>query len=208
MLDPLVASEGEPDLLQISGGEPTLHPRFLRRSSPRRKRRADPPRDAEHQRHPHRHRPRFCRARWPSACRASRSICNSTRCPSGAADDPRRRSAAGARRALDALDRAGISTTLVCVVRKGRQRRRDRRRACAMRSSAAACAASLFSRCRTPAGTTASTRPRPHRAVANPPRDHRSVGRVRRRRHDPAAVQSGGDLDRLRHAGRHRRSGR
>ncbi len=29
MLDALVASEGEPDLLQISGGEPTLHPRFL-----------------------------------------------------------------------------------------------------------------------------------------------------------------------------------
>jgi hypothetical protein len=26
MLDTLVASEGEPDLLQISGGEPTLHP--------------------------------------------------------------------------------------------------------------------------------------------------------------------------------------
>ena len=30
MLDALVASEGEPDLLQISGGEPTLHPDFFR----------------------------------------------------------------------------------------------------------------------------------------------------------------------------------
>ena len=29
MLDTLVASEGEPDLVQISGGEPTLHPRFF-----------------------------------------------------------------------------------------------------------------------------------------------------------------------------------
>ena len=29
MLDALVASEGEPDLLQISGGEPTLHPQIL-----------------------------------------------------------------------------------------------------------------------------------------------------------------------------------
>nr|WP_237709236.1 radical SAM protein [Sphingomonas elodea] len=29
MLDALVASEGEPDLLQLSGGEPTLHPRFF-----------------------------------------------------------------------------------------------------------------------------------------------------------------------------------
>jgi uncharacterized radical SAM superfamily Fe-S cluster-containing enzyme len=29
MLDGLVASEGEPDLVQLSGGEPTLHPRFF-----------------------------------------------------------------------------------------------------------------------------------------------------------------------------------
>lgn len=29
MLDALVASEGEPDLVQISGGEPTLHPQIL-----------------------------------------------------------------------------------------------------------------------------------------------------------------------------------
>jgi uncharacterized radical SAM superfamily Fe-S cluster-containing enzyme len=29
MLDTLVASEGEPDLVQISGGEPTLHPNFF-----------------------------------------------------------------------------------------------------------------------------------------------------------------------------------
>ena len=29
MLDALVASEGEPDLVQLSGGEPTLHPEFF-----------------------------------------------------------------------------------------------------------------------------------------------------------------------------------
>jgi uncharacterized radical SAM superfamily Fe-S cluster-containing enzyme len=29
MFDALVASEGEPDLVQISGGEPTIHPRFF-----------------------------------------------------------------------------------------------------------------------------------------------------------------------------------
>jgi 7,8-dihydro-6-hydroxymethylpterin dimethyltransferase len=29
MMDALVASEGEPDLLQISGGEPTIHPRII-----------------------------------------------------------------------------------------------------------------------------------------------------------------------------------
>jgi uncharacterized radical SAM superfamily Fe-S cluster-containing enzyme len=35
MMDALVASEGEPDLLQLSGGEPTIHPQILE-SSPRR----------------------------------------------------------------------------------------------------------------------------------------------------------------------------
>jgi uncharacterized radical SAM superfamily Fe-S cluster-containing enzyme len=29
MLDALVRSEGEPDLVQISGGEPTIHPQIL-----------------------------------------------------------------------------------------------------------------------------------------------------------------------------------
>ena len=29
MLDLLVESEGQPDLVQISGGEPTLHPQIL-----------------------------------------------------------------------------------------------------------------------------------------------------------------------------------
>ena len=29
MMDALVASEGEPDLLQLSGGEPTIHPQII-----------------------------------------------------------------------------------------------------------------------------------------------------------------------------------
>ena len=29
MFDAVVASEGEPDVVQLSGGEPTLHPEFL-----------------------------------------------------------------------------------------------------------------------------------------------------------------------------------
>ena len=48
MLDTLVASEGEPDLLQISGGEPTLHPQILeilRLGEAA----SDPPSHAEHQ---------------------------------------------------------------------------------------------------------------------------------------------------------------
>ena len=43
------------------------------------------------------------------------------------------------------------------------------------------------------------------RVDRDPPRDPRAVGRVRRGRHDSAAVQSRGDLDRLRAARRHER---
>jgi hypothetical protein len=50
MLGSPVDSEGKLDLLHL-GGEPTLHPQILDiiRARP-----AHPPRDAEHQRHPHR----------------------------------------------------------------------------------------------------------------------------------------------------------
>jgi 7,8-dihydro-6-hydroxymethylpterin dimethyltransferase len=50
MMDALVASEGEPDLLQLSGGEPTIHPDsgdHRRRQAP-----AHPPYHAQHQWHP------------------------------------------------------------------------------------------------------------------------------------------------------------
>ena len=77
MLDALVASEGEPDLVQISGGEPTIHPQILEILARRARR-------------PIRHvmlntngiriaaEPDFVE-RWPSSSRASRSICSSIR---------------------------------------------------------------------------------------------------------------------------------
>ena len=43
MLDAVVANEGEPDVVQLSGGEPTLHPDF--RHSGRRQGPAHPPPD-------------------------------------------------------------------------------------------------------------------------------------------------------------------
>ena len=131
------------------------------RHHPRRAAPADPPRDAEHQRHPHRQRPGFCRRARRDEARASRSICNSTRSPREALQTIRGADLRRVReRALDALERAGISTTLVCVIRKGRQRRRDRR-------CAAPCAATaLRARRHLPAG--AGCRPqRRLRSAAN-----------------------------------------
>ena len=118
MLDLLVESEGQPDLLQISGGEPTLHPQIL-----------DIIRAAR--RRPIRH---------VMLNTNGIRIANDPEFVTGLAEMKRAfevylqfdalseqalRSIRGAdlrrvrERALDALDRAGISTTLVCVVRKG-----------------------------------------------------------------------------------------
>jgi uncharacterized radical SAM superfamily Fe-S cluster-containing enzyme len=118
MLDLLVASEGAPDLLQISGGEPTLHPQIL-----------DILRAAR--RRPIRHvmlntngirlatDPDFVAALgemkrgfevYLQFDAVSRHALQNIR----GADLRRVREAA-----LDALCEAGISTTLVCVVRKG-----------------------------------------------------------------------------------------
>ena len=78
MLDALVASEGEPDLVQLSGGEPTLHPEFF--AHPRRgARAADPPRDDQHQRPAHRAGAGFRRAARRAQARARRSTCSSIR---------------------------------------------------------------------------------------------------------------------------------
>jgi uncharacterized radical SAM superfamily Fe-S cluster-containing enzyme len=118
MLDLLVDSEGQPDLLQISGGEPTLHPQILEILHAARRR-------------PIRHvmlntngiriaqDPDFVAA-LAEMKRAfevylqfdalSREALQTIR----GADLRRVRE-----RALDALEEAGISTTLVCVIRKG-----------------------------------------------------------------------------------------
>jgi uncharacterized radical SAM superfamily Fe-S cluster-containing enzyme len=115
MLDVLVESEGEPDLVQISGGEPTLHPEFFaildavkRRPirhvmintngvRSRRTRRSSPGS------------PPMPRARSLSAIRrpARRGAAGSSR-----------RAAAHPPEALEALE-AGISTTLVVAVKHG-----------------------------------------------------------------------------------------
>jgi uncharacterized radical SAM superfamily Fe-S cluster-containing enzyme len=75
-LDVVVASEGEPDLVQLSGGEPTIHPQFFEVLAAARRR-------------PIRHlmintngiriarEPGFAEP-WPSSCPGSRSICSST----------------------------------------------------------------------------------------------------------------------------------
>lgn len=58
MLDRVVSNERQPDVVQISGGEPTLHPDFFpildRQGQP------DKASDGEHKRRPHRARTRLC----------------------------------------------------------------------------------------------------------------------------------------------------
>ncbi len=118
MLDLLVESEGEPDLLQISGGEPSIHPQIL-----------DIIRAAK--RRPIRHimlntngirianDPDFV------AALAEMKKAFEIYLQFDALSESALRTLRGAdlrrvrERALDALDAAGISTTLVCVIRKG-----------------------------------------------------------------------------------------
>ena len=68
MLDAFVAAEGEPEALQISGGEPSIHPQVLEMLAAGQAAR-DPPRDAQHERDPAGTRPavraRARRARHP-----------------------------------------------------------------------------------------------------------------------------------------------
>src|SRR3954452_11034655 len=118
MLDLLVESEGKPDLLQISGGEPTLHPQIL---DVIRAARARPIRHVMLNTNGIRiaQDPEFVAA-LAEMKRAfevylqfdalSREALQTIR----GADLRRVRE-----RALDALEAAGISTTLVCVIRKG-----------------------------------------------------------------------------------------
>jgi uncharacterized radical SAM superfamily Fe-S cluster-containing enzyme len=118
MLDLLVESEGQPDLLQISGGEPTLHPQILDIIRAARSR-------------PIRHvmlntngirlanDPDFVAALGEMK-RAFEVYLQFDALSAHALQTIRGADLRRVReRALDALDEAGISTTLVCVIRKG-----------------------------------------------------------------------------------------
>jgi uncharacterized radical SAM superfamily Fe-S cluster-containing enzyme len=118
MLDLLVESEGQPDLLQISGGEPTLHPEILEILRAARRR-------------PIRHvmlntngiriagDPEFVAA-LAEMRRAFEVYLQFDALSEHALKTIRGADLRRVReRALEALERAGISTTLVCVIRKG-----------------------------------------------------------------------------------------
>lgn len=118
MMDALVAGEGEPDLLQISGGEPTIHPEILDILAAARRRpirhvmlNTNGIRIAEDPEFVARLadlRPGFEVYLQFDSLRAE-ALVNLR-----GADLTRIR-----RRALEALERAGISTTLVAVVKRG-----------------------------------------------------------------------------------------
>lgn len=118
MLDTLVAAEGEPDVVQISGGEPTLHPQFFEILAAVR---------ARPIRHVMINTNGVRIARDPAF--VERLAAERVGLEVYLQFDSLRREALmdirGAdlrrirREALEALEAAGISTTLVCVVKKG-----------------------------------------------------------------------------------------
>ena len=184
MLDALVASEGEPDLVQISGGEPTIHPQILR--DPRRRAApADPARHAQHQRHPHRRGPGLRATRWPSFRPGFEVYLQfDSLNDDGAEEHPRRRPlahpppGAGSARGAQHLDDAGLHREA------RRQRRRDRRHRAPCAAPTSACAASTSSRCRMPAATRAST----------PSRNRIVLSEIRRRIVEDSGVFADGDM--------------
>ncbi len=111
-------NEGEPDIVQISGGEPTIHPRVLR--DPRRRQAPPHPApDGQHQRHPHRAGRSLRRAagHLHAALRTLSAVRLAATRPAHAT--ARRRPAQHPRRSLERLNRLGISTTLVVTVERG-----------------------------------------------------------------------------------------
>jgi 7,8-dihydro-6-hydroxymethylpterin dimethyltransferase len=118
MLDALVLSEGEPDLLQISGGEPTLHPELLDiiRAAKRRK-----------VRHVMLNTNGIRLAQEPDFVRLLADLAPGfeiyLQCDALSRDALLTLRGADLRRthdkALENLERAGLSTTLVATVRKG-----------------------------------------------------------------------------------------
>ena len=204
MLDALVASEGEPDLVQISGGEPTLHPEFFEILDAARAR-------------PIRHvmintnglriarEPDFV-ARLAEHKRGLEVYLQFDSLERDALMNLRGADLRRVRQeALENLERHGISTTLVVTVKRGVN---DDEIGEIVRH---ALRMALRARRHVPAG--AGRRPQREFRQARDRivlsdirrRDRRGLRRVRRGRHDPAAVQSGDDLDRLRAAQRRQR---
>ena len=179
MLDALVASEGEPDLVQISGGEPTLHPDFFAILDAVRAR-------------PIRHvmintnglriarEPDFV-ARLAERKRGLEVYLQFDSLERDALMNLRGADLRGVRQqALENLERHGISTTLVVTVKRGVNDDEigdDR----APRARMA-----LRARRHLPAGAGRRPQrefrqgPRPHRALRDPPARRRGIRRVRR----------------------------
>ena len=159
MLDTLVASEGEPDLLQISGGEPTLHPDLFAIIAAAKRRNI-------------RHvmlntngiriatEPDFAARLAECMPRFEVYLQFDALSRDGIADDTRRRSAAHPRNGARQSRRGSVCrrpSLRPCA--KGSMTTRSAM-SCAMRRSGAACAASISSRCRIPGATRASSRSR------------------------------------------------
>src|SRR3984957_18895150 len=155
MLETLVASEGSPDLVQISGGEPTIHPQIiailqLAKSKPIRHVMLNT---------------NGIRIATDKAFVAELAALKPGFEIYLQFDSLRREALENLRgadlrkvreQALANLEEAGISTTLVCVVKKGVTTRRAP--LSGMPSPTSACAASPSSRCRMPAAIWTSTR--------------------------------------------------
>ena len=184
MLDALVASEGEPDLVQISGGEPTIHPQILDIIAAARRRpirhvmlNTNGIRIAED--------PAFVDALAEFRPGFEVYLQFDSLNDDGAEEHPRRRrssrirrAGAGEARGAQHLDDAGLHGEA------RRQRRRDRRDRALCAATTNACAASPSSRSRMPAATRASI-PRRNRIV---------LSEIRRRIVEDSGVFADGDM--------------
>ena len=185
MLDALVRSEGEPDLVQISGGEPTIHPQILDILAAARRRpikhvmlNTNGIRIAED--------PAFCDAL--AELRPGFEVYLQF----DSLNDDALKNIRGAaltrirRQALANLEARNISTTLVCTVKRGVN---DAEIGEIVRHALKyKCVRGINFQPVQDAGRNEGFDPKtqPHRALGDPPPHRRGLRRVRRRRHDPA----------------------
>ena len=189
MFDALVLSEGEPDLVQISGGEPTIHPQILEIIAAARRRpirhvmlNTNGIRIAED--------PAFvdALAEFKPGFEVYLQF--------DSLNDEALKNLRGAalsrirRQALAKLEARNISTTLVCTVKRGVND--DEIGAIVRHALTYKCVRGVTFQPVQDAGRNDGFDPEaePHRAVGDPPPHRRGFGRLRRRRHDPAALQS------------------